>query len=102
MWYALQCVIYLTVGISLDVLITLQLRAVISRRRLWASLLSMSITGLGLLAVDLIISREWIVLGFYVVGTGLGTFIGMSVGRKKPAERSPAESPPVPGRRVLT
>lgn len=43
----------------------------------------MSITALGLVAVDLIVSKEWVVLGFYILGTGLGTFIGMTVNYKK-------------------
>ena len=80
----LSVLLYIFCGIVLDILITLHVKSITADKRFLASLLSCLITAAGILSVDLIISKEWLDLGGYILGTGLGCFLGMTLKKKTP------------------
>jgi hypothetical protein len=82
----LSVLFYICCGIILDILITLHVRAISADKRFLASLLSCLISAAGILSVDLIVSRNWLDLGGYILGTGLGCFLGMTL-KKKPSNQ---------------
>jgi hypothetical protein len=70
--------LYFILGFILDVVITLQQRAVIMGARLSAASLSMVITAISIFLLQSLIKSDDIILTFaYIFGTGLGTLIGM-------------------------
>jgi len=70
---------YVGLGILIDLLITKQQVAVIHSRRLRASILSVAITVLGLLVVSKFVETgEIALIAGYALGTGIGTFLGVS------------------------
>jgi uncharacterized protein YebE (UPF0316 family) len=81
-----SCLFYFFCGVVLDILITLHVRAISENHRFAAAFLSCLISAAGILSVELIISRSWTDLFGYIVGTGFGCFLGMTL-KKKPSNQ---------------
>jgi len=70
--------LYFLLGLVIDVLITLHTKSVILDRRLFAAILSSSITLVSMLIIqNIIVSNSLYLIISYALGTGFGTFIGM-------------------------
>ena len=80
----MTCLLYLVLGFSLDILVTLHVKAVTTGRVASSVLLSMTITLISVLLIqNLVVSFSLSLVMSYAFGTGMGTLIGMKVSKIK-------------------
>jgi uncharacterized membrane protein YfcA len=73
------------VGIMQDLLLTLQQRMVYMSRPVWASLLTILITAVAILVIDQFIeTKNYYLLAGYILGTAVGTYVGMKIRLARP------------------
>jgi uncharacterized protein YebE (UPF0316 family) len=83
-----EILLYIGLGFLLDVIVTVQMRAVYLARPYLASLLSIVITLISLLVIQhVIVSNNLHLIIAYAVGTGLGTLIGMKFKKREFTKR---------------
>ena len=75
-----QIILYVFLGILMDVAVTLYTRAVSCRRKWLATITSAAITIVGLTVIEgIVTSRNLLLIVAYGIGAGIGTLFGMQI-----------------------